>query len=369
MRRIAIINQKGGVGKTTTAVNLGAALAHRGQRVLLIDLDPQAHLTMSLGLTPSSGEPNIYHGLTESVPLCRLRRSVRENLWVVASHIDLAAAEVELVSVVGREVILRDLIEQDGQSFDFVLMDCPPSLGILTLNALAAANEVLIPLQPQFLALQGVGKLLETVMLVARRINPALRVTGIVLCMYDGGTRLTGEVVEDLDKFLASWRGKDTPWSQARIFETVIRRNIRLAECPSHGLPIMEYAPRSNGAIDYMDLACELLGEPRPSMLARADSSGPTAAATEAEQPPVHADSGADVRPAEQDLAGARPIRLTFEPEAASGEAALQAGPPAPAEQRTEPPQTSGEPVCPGSPEVAPPCEAVPQPLPGADRG
>src|SRR5262245_11510741 len=183
MRRIAIINQKGGVGKTTTAVNLAAALAQLGQKVCVLDLDPQAHATTHLGVEPDGKAPSLYDVLVHSRPLAEVRRQVADNLWVAASDINLAAAEVELAGVVGREVILRDLLSQDEAAFDYVIMDCGPSLGVLTLNALAAAGEVFIPLQPHFLALHGMGKLFETTALVARRINPSLKVTGIVLCL------------------------------------------------------------------------------------------------------------------------------------------------------------------------------------------
>src|SRR5207253_2056730 len=202
MRRIAIINQKGGVGKTTTAVNLAAALAGCGRRVCVIDLDPQAHATTHLGVEPDGTAASMYDVLVRNRPLADVRRKVADNLWVAASDINLAAAEVELAGVVGREVILRDLLLQDEGAFDFVFMDCAPSLGVLTLNALAAANEVFIPLQPHFLALHGMGKLLETTALVAKRINPSLRVTGVVLCLYESSTRLAQEVVRDLQDYL-----------------------------------------------------------------------------------------------------------------------------------------------------------------------
>src|SRR5947209_20156208 len=191
MRRIAIINQKGGVGKTTTAVNLAAALAECGQRVCVLDLDPQAHATTHLGIEPDGKASSMYDVLVNSRPIADVRRQVGENLSLAGSDINLAAAEVELAGVVGREVILRDLLLQDEGAFDFVLMDCAPSLGVLTLNALSAASEVFIPLQPHFLALHGMGKLFETTALVAKRINPALRITGIVLCMFEANNRLT----------------------------------------------------------------------------------------------------------------------------------------------------------------------------------
>jgi chromosome partitioning protein len=267
MRRIAIINQKGGVGKTTTAVNLAAALAECGQRVCVLDLDPQAHATTHLGVEPDGKSPSMYDVLVHSRPLAGVRRKVEDNLWLAASDINLAAAEVELAGVVGREVILRDLLLQEEGAFDFVFMDCAPSLGVLTLNALAAANEVFIPLQPHFLALHGMGKLLETTALVAKRINPSLKVTGIVLSLYESSTRLAQEVIDDLQEYLDKSRGTNAPWAKARIFGTRIRRNIKLAECPSFGQSIFAYARSCHGAEDYAALAREVLGE-APAVLA-----------------------------------------------------------------------------------------------------
>src|SRR5580700_375455 len=269
MRRIAIINQKGGVGKTTTAVNLAAALARAGQRVCVLDLDPQAHATTHLGIEPDGKAPSLYDVLVHSKPLAEVRHKVAERLWLAASDINLAAAEVELAGVVGREVILRDLLLQDEGAFDFVFMDCGPSLGVLTLNALSASNEVFIPLQPHFLALHGMGKLLETTALVARRINPALKVTGIVLSLYESGTRLAQEVVDDLRDYLERSRHSNAPWAKARIFDSRIRRNIKLAECPSFGRSIFQYAPTCHGAEDYAALAREVLGETPIVMSAR----------------------------------------------------------------------------------------------------
>ena len=268
MRRIAIINQKGGVGKTTTAVNLGAALARAGRRVCILDLDPQAHASTHLGIEPDGQSPSMYDVLIESKPLAQARRQVEDNLWIVGSDINLAAAEVELVGVVGREMILRDLLAADEGAFDFVLMDCAPSLGVLTLNALTAAREVLIPLQPHFLALHGLGKLLETTTLVSKRINPHLRVTGVVLCLYESNVRLTQEVQRDLEAYLDRSRGQAVPWAGARVFQSRIRRNVKLAECPSFGRSIFAYAPGFHGADDYQALAAEVLGEAPPTVIA-----------------------------------------------------------------------------------------------------
>ena len=261
MRRIAIINQKGGVGKTTTAVNLAAALANAGRRVCVLDLDPQAHATTHLGIEPDGEMPSVYDVLVRGKPLAEVRREIGERLQLAGSDINLAAAEVELAGIVGREVLLREALAQDPETFDYLLMDCGPSLGVLTLNALAAADEVFIPLQPHFFALHGLSKLLETTALVSRRINPSLRVTGIVVCLYDAATKLAQEVVRDLQGFLDKSRGANVPWAEARVFETRIRRNIKLAECPSFGKSIFAYAPASHGAADYAALAREVLGE------------------------------------------------------------------------------------------------------------
>lgn len=258
MRRIAIINQKGGVGKTTTTANLGAALARAGLRVLLIDLDPQGHLTLHFGVEMGDDQVTIYDVLTASTPLAEALVRPRERIALVPADIDLAAAESELVSVTGREVILREAVDSLAEPFDVVVIDCPPSLGVLTINALAASREVVIPLQAHFFGLQGLSKLLDTVMLVRQRINPALTISGIALSMHEAATRLAGEVADDLAKFLESARGTDNPWANAKLYKTCIRRNIKLAESSSFGQTVFDYAPKSNGAVDYADLAAEI---------------------------------------------------------------------------------------------------------------
>jgi len=277
MRVIALMNQKGGVGKTTTTVNLGAALAELGKRVCLIDLDPQAHLTINYGVEPSADVCSLYNMLVEGASFLEAVFKIDDNIALVPSSIDLAAAEVELVSVLGRETLLKKRLESAQHDFDFILLDCPPSLGLLTLNALAVADEVIIPMQPHFLALQGVAKLLETVQLVNKRINPKLKVSGIALTMYDSQTKLSNEVVAELNSFILQALGKPLPWAGARIFKSKIRRNIKLAESPSFGKHIIAYEPTSNGAADYRALAREVLSmsaEALPSTAAAKVESG-----------------------------------------------------------------------------------------------
>jgi chromosome partitioning protein len=262
MRSIAIINQKGGVGKTTTAVNVSAALAESGQRVCLIDLDPQAHASLHLGVALNESQKSVYHVLTGDTRLSEVRQAIADNLWLVPSQLDLAAAEMELAGEVGREVILRDKLVLDDEGFDYLILDCPPSLGVLTLNALTAVREVFLPLQPHFLALHGFGKLLRTIDIVAQRLNPGLRLSGVIMCMYESGTRLAAEVTSDVEDFFDQQQAKGSAWAGAKRFQTRIRRNIRLAEAPSFGQSIFQYAPESNGAADYRSLTREVLGLP-----------------------------------------------------------------------------------------------------------
>jgi chromosome partitioning protein len=260
MRKMAVINQKGGVGKTTTAVNLSAALSENGKRVCVIDLDPQAHASLHLGISVIDNQTNIYDVLCGDAMVADARRWVSPTLAVVPANLDLAAAELELAGEVGREVILRDKLELDDEVFDYIILDCPPSLGVLTLNALTSVDEVFLPLQPHFLALHGLSKLLRTIEIVAKRLNPGLRLSGVVLCMYESSTRLAAEVTRDVEEFLRLQSAGSTVWAGARFFETRIRRNIRLAEAPSFGQSILEYATTSNGAEDYRQLAREVLG-------------------------------------------------------------------------------------------------------------
>jgi chromosome partitioning protein len=255
MRTIAVLNQKGGVGKTTTVVNTAAALAATGLKVAVLDLDPQAHLTIHLGVEPENIDSGSYKLLTQSAKFEEEILLVRPNLWLLPANINLVGAESELVSVVGRETILREALQSAEDKFDYAFIDCPPSLGLLTLNALAAAEEVMIPLQPHFLALQGFGKLLQTVELVNKRINPNLKVKWILLCMFESRVSLPNEVRADIEQFLDSARGTSCAWAQAQVLPCFIRRNIKLAEAPSYGKTIFEYEPSCHGSEDYKKVA------------------------------------------------------------------------------------------------------------------
>jgi len=268
MRSIAVANQKGGVGKTTTAVNLAVGLARAGRRVCLVDLDPQAHATLHVGLVPGGSAVSAFDVLTAGQPLAAACIPASDNLWVVPSHIDLSAVEMALAGTPGREAVLRQRLAADPRcaadaadpaAFQDLVIDCPPSLGLLSLNALAAVDEVLLPLQPHFLALHGLSKLLETIELVSDHVNPRLRLLGVVLCMYEAGTRLAGEIGRDVEAFLATSGQAHRAWRGSRLFETRIRRNIRLAEAPSFGQSIFDYAPDSHGAADYLALAAEVV--------------------------------------------------------------------------------------------------------------
>lgn len=258
MRRIAIINQKGGVGKTTTAVNLGAALAIQGRRVVVVDMDAQANLSMALGIEAPIGSPTSYSILLgeKGFGAC-LRPTKIPNLSLIASNIDLSGAELELASAMGREYLLRDALREwdeehrqkkHQRACDYVLFDCPPSLGLLSINALAAAGEVLITLQTEFFALQGMSKLIEIVQLLKKRLNPELVVTGIVPSLYDSRLKLAREVLGEIRSYF-----------KGQVLPQPIRANVKLAEAPSFGQTIFEYAPDSNGASDYMKLAREIL--------------------------------------------------------------------------------------------------------------
>jgi len=250
MRKIAVANQKGGVGKTTTAVNLGACLAEVGKKVVLVDIDPQANLSLHLGVTVERGEPSVYTLMRGEDSLEEvLRDTPIENLKLIPSNIDLAGMEVELaMEPTDRELRLgRALQGLDGR-FDFVMVDCPPSLGLLTLNGMCAVDELFIPLQTEFFALQGLGQLLRTVQLVRAGLNPRLAITGIIPAMFDVRTSLAIEVLEEVQRHFPG-----------KVFQTVVRKNIRLAEAPSFGVPIPLYDAQCYGTEDYRSLAREVL--------------------------------------------------------------------------------------------------------------
>ena len=266
-RIIAFLNQKGGVGKTTTTVNIGAAIALMGKRVCLVDMDPQSHLSLHLGIDGDSVGETVYELLIEpDVHLEHVLVKVRPNLVCVPSRIDLAALESELSQAPDRHERLAREFAPHMSDFDYILLDCPPSLGLLALNALAMAKEIYVPMQGHFLAMQGVGKLLETVGLVCQGVNPDLRVSGIILCMHEKQATHVREVVGELDDFFEEHRGSQVPWSEAKVLRPAIRKNIKLAEAPSFGQTIFDYAPWCPGAIDYRTLAERLV--------ARHDSEG-----------------------------------------------------------------------------------------------
>src|SRR5437870_8810667 len=247
-RIIAIANQKGGVGKTTTAVNLGAALAELGYRVLVVDLDPQGNATTGLGVNARNLEVSIYDVIMHDAPLedCIEPTSLR-NLFVAPATIDLAGAEIELVPAFSRELKLRRAVEGIRNDYDVILIDCPPSLGLLTVNGLAAADSVIVPIQCEYYALEGLGQLLKNLGLVQENLNPGLEVRGIVLTMYDARTKLADQAVNEVREYFG-----------AKVYETVVPRTVRLSEAPSYGQPITVFDSSSRGAIAYRDLAREV---------------------------------------------------------------------------------------------------------------
>lgn len=251
MRILAVINQKGGVGKTTSCMNLGAALAESGLRVLLVDLDPQAHLSISFDRMPAPGDPSIYSVLAGQHPLADVvQPTQKEGLFIAPTNLDLTGAETELATEIGRETLLRDALRELGRSKDapdVVLLDCPPSLGTLSLNALVAADGVLVPLQAEFFALQGMAQLLDVLERVKRRLNPRLELVGILVGMFTRQRNLSREVVEELRRHFGEI-----------LLPTFVRVNVRLAEAPSHAQTIFEYAPESGAAQEFRDLAREV---------------------------------------------------------------------------------------------------------------
>jgi chromosome partitioning protein len=259
VRVVAVANQKGGVGKTTTAVNVAACLAQAGERVLLVDMDPQGNATSGLGVDHRRVEAGIYEVLLEGMPLPRAyRQTAVPNLTLVPAGPDLAGAEIELVERPARETLLRRALVEEADKFGLVLIDCPPSLGLLTVNALTAADGVLIPIQCEYYALEGVSQLLAAVQRVRQSLNPNLTILGIVLTMFDGRTNLSLQVADEVKR---AFRG--------RVLRSAVPRNVRLSEAPSHGLPIVLYDGRSRGAEVYADVAKEVLVRARGTAPAR----------------------------------------------------------------------------------------------------
>ncbi len=248
-RVLAVANQKGGVGKTTTAINLGACLAERGRRVLLGDVDPQGNATTGLGISKDSEDPTMYEVLVEGRSVRdAIRPTLVENMHMIPGSVDLAGAEIELVARQRREFRLREALRDVRDRYDFILLDCPPSLGLMTLNALVAADAVLIPLQTEYYALEGLTQLLRTVQMVQAGLNPALTVDGIVLTMFDARTNLAIQVADEVKRHFPD-----------KVYRSVVPRNVRLSEAPSHGRPISRYDPRSRGTEVYRELAQEVL--------------------------------------------------------------------------------------------------------------
>lgn len=246
---IAIANQKGGVGKTTTAVNLSSCLAVKGKKVLIIDIDPQGNTTSGLGIDKTKIQKSIYDVIINDVPIEETFIKTKvDNLVLSPSNIQLAGAEVELVSVISRETRLKNAIEKIEKEFQFIIIDCPPSLGLITVNALTAADTILVPIQCEYYALEGLSQLMNTVRIVQKHLNPELKVEGVVLTMFDARTNLSIQVVEEVKKYFGN-----------KVYRTIIPRNVRLSEAPSYGLPIILYDNKSKGAECYMDLADEVI--------------------------------------------------------------------------------------------------------------
>ena len=248
-RIISVANQKGGVGKTTTTVNLGACLAYYGKKILLVDIDAQGNATSGLGVRKADVEKDIYDILVNETPVAEVvLETSRENLWIVPATIQVAGAEIELTTQMARESRLKQALAKVSDDYDYILIDCPPSLGHLTINAFTASDSILIPVQCEYYALEGLSQLLNTVRLVQKHFNPDLKIEGVLLTMLDARTNLGYEVVDEVKKYF-----------RERVYKTIIPRNIRLSEAPSHGLSIIDYDARSRGSEVYLELAKEVL--------------------------------------------------------------------------------------------------------------
>jgi chromosome partitioning protein len=369
VRIIAVANQKGGVGKSTTAVSLGAALAELGHRVLVVDLDPQGNASTGLGIRHEERDVTVYDVLATEAPIeGAIVPTPIDNLFAIPSTIDLAGAEIELVSQFSRELRLRKAIEplRDAGAYDYVFLDCPPSLGLLTVNALAAAEELIVPIQCEYYALEGLGQLLRNVRLVQQNVNTSLRLTGIVMTMFDPRTKLSEQVVAEVRRYFGE-----------RVYRTIIPRTVRLSEAPGFGQPITVYDPNSKGAQSYRDLAKEVAArlpdesplpivEDVPSVVVPPPDPQPARAPRPLVGPEdVEGSSAPDEEPSEPEAAQAEvrepevedaPSQAT-EPHPAAGEAEVEVEP-----DLEEPP---GEPIASGSP--AEPTLDPPQPHPEPD--
>ena len=405
-RIVAIANQKGGVGKSTTAVSLGAALAESGRRVLVLDLDPQGNASTGMGIRHDAREITVYDVVVGEAPVAdAIVQTPVPNLWAIPSTIDLAGAEIELVSQFSRELRLRKALEpvREASTYDYILLDCPPSLGLLTINALAAARELIVPIQCEYYALEGLGQLLRNVGLVQQNINPNLQLTGIVMTMYDPRTKLSEQVVEEVQRYFGD-----------RVYDVIIPRTVRLSEAPGFGQPITVYDPKSKGATTYRELAREVDVKPPPSapmpsmddlpnvVVPPPASTGPAAMSGEAAEleqmptPTVHdlvevevepivvppATPAPTARPAEPPAPTPRPPAPTQQQADPTPSPSAQARPPAPTQRpdapararsstsaRSRPPSTApaASTSAPADASTAPPPAATPAPAPLSD--